>query len=488
MAKPMIRLLSDEEVRRMRAAVLGVLEEYGVEIIHDEAQAMLESHGAKVDKQTNIVRIPAALSEQCNRRLPKEFVLGGRNVEDDMVLAPDCERCYGRPASGEEYFVDPRTLEHRKINREDVKDWAILLDALENIDILGGGVYNEPGLNLNARDVRSLAISLENTSKHIFCQPYGKLNQKYMIELGIAERGSAEEFKKRPRFSNIISSVPPLQWHKNSVDLIIQCGKYGIPVKDCPMPICGAAAPVTLPGCALMTMAEHMACVVITQLFNPNTPVIFGEVTTCMDMKSGTALLNSIENAILSPMMIQVGREGFGWHVDAVGPLSDSAICDGQAMIEACFNTILASLAGPCGMMGAGNLETGNILDPMKLVIDDEIFGMVHRMLREVKVDDDTLGLDVIERVGIGSRKNYLVDEHTRKHFKTEFHKQKLFTHLSRALWDQGGRKDIYQRAQERVLQILEEHKPMTLDGAILKEIRAISERAEAKIKETTTV
>jgi trimethylamine--corrinoid protein Co-methyltransferase len=137
--------------------------------------------------------------------------------------------------------------------------------------------------------------------------------------------------------------------------------------------------------------------------------------------------------------------------------------------------------------MGAGNLETGNILDPIKLAIDDEIFGMMHRVLREVKIDNDTLGLDAIRRIGIGSGKNYLGDEHTMKHFRNVVHKQNLFTHLPRAMWEAEGRKDLYQRARERVLRILEEYKPKPLDDAIVKELRAISERAEVEIKEVTT-
>lgn len=41
MARPMLRLLSDEEVGRMKAEVIRVLEDFGVEITHGEAQKVL---------------------------------------------------------------------------------------------------------------------------------------------------------------------------------------------------------------------------------------------------------------------------------------------------------------------------------------------------------------------------------------------------------------------------------------------------------------
>ena len=51
-----------------------------------------------------------------------------------------------------------------------------------------------------------------------------------------------------------------------------------------------------------------------------------------------------------------------------------------------------------------------------ELVIADEVFGMVTRLLRGVEVDRETLAVDLIKKLGFDG--DYLFEQHTRAHVR----------------------------------------------------------------------
>lgn len=488
MGKCIMRPLSSEGVKKIRTEAIKILEDVGVKVSHEGAKKMLADAGAKVNHKTDLVLIPAGLTEKCLKKLPQRIVLGGRDPDKDIVLDSKRQDTYYRSMTGAEGYIDLRTGKYRKVTYSDVKDFALVDDALENIHIVTAPYYCDPDRNLHARDVRLLEILLENTGKHILMQPYTGKNTEYMIKLGLAERGSEEALRKRPRMTVMMSPVPPLTYHGNEIDVMLWAGRYGIPLEITSMPICGGAAPVTVAGGVLLTVAEHVAGVVIGQLANPGAPIIFAPRTCVLDMSTGSALEGSIENALISAAETQVAKEGFGWFADMYGPTSDSLCLDAQSIIERVFNTTLSAYAGADILAGGGNYEHSYTMDIVQLAIDNEIFGMTSRVLRGIEVNDDTLGLAAIRRVGAGVEGNYLTDEHTLKYFKTEYAKHKLITHTSRHMWEGEGRKDLTKRAKERVKDILKKHKPAPLPESIVKDLRTIAESAEREITETTTV
>ncbi len=487
MGQHMLRLLSDEGVRKMREEVIRILEDVGVIVNHDEALKVLEEAGAKVDRQRNLVRIPGDLFEECNKKLPQRIVIEGADSEHTVVLDSSNGNIYNRSMTGAEGYVDIRDGKYRKVVKTDVREFALVADALENIHLCTAPYYCDPDLNLNARDVVLLQILLETVRKPILMQPYGLKNTEYMVKMGIAVRGSEEELRKRPRFIVMTSPVPPLTYHSNEIDVMLCAGKYGLPLEITSMPICGAAAPVTVCGGSLLTLAEHAAGVVISQVAKPGAPIIFAPRTVCLDMSTGSALEGSAENAMISATETQVAKEAFGWFADMYGPTSDSLTHDAQCNIERTFQIIFSRCSGADILAGGGNYEHSYTMDPVQLAIDNDIFGMADRVYRDYEINDDTLGLDAIRRIGAGVERNYLIDPHTLKYFRTEHSRHKLMRHTSRENWEAEGAKDLVQRARERVDQILKEHNPQPLSDDVVRELRELSESAEKEITRMST-
>jgi len=103
------------------------------------------------------------------------------------------------------------------------------------------------------------------------------------------------------------------------------------------------------------------------------------------------------------------------------------------------------------------------------LIVTDEIIGMVKRYLSGIKVDTNTLALDVIAKVGPGG--NFLNEDHTYKNFKNEVFMPKLIDRSVYANWKKNGSKTLETRVNEKVKEILENYKPEPIPDVRLAKI-----------------
>jgi len=115
----------------------------------------------------------------------------------------------------------------------------------------------------------------------------------------------------------------------------------------------------------------------------------------------------------------------------------------------------------------AGLMETDLTVSYEKLVMDNEILGMCQRVLRGIEVDDETLATDLIIEKGPG--KDFLTEEHTVKHMRSEFFIPKLANRGKRENFKPGS--DALSRAKEFVQKIREEKRKSHLEPSIRKQI-----------------
>jgi trimethylamine--corrinoid protein Co-methyltransferase len=87
-------------------------------------------------------------------------------------------------------------------------------------------------------------------------------------------------------------------------------------------------------------------------------------------------------------------------------------------------------------------------------------------------VDDETLALDLMTQVGPGG--TFIATGHTVHHHRQELLLSKLLSREPRAVWEEDGAKDLWERANETVRRILEEHQPLPLSEEASQRIAAI--------------
>ncbi len=115
-----------------------------------------------------------------------------------------------------------------------------------------------------------------------------------------------------------------------------------------------------------------------------------------------------------------------------------------------------------------------------ELVIDDELCKAMLTSIRGVEVNDETLAVDVIKKVGPGG--HYLAQKHTMNHFMKEQFIPELIDRSSYDEWKKNGEKSLVDRAREKVKKILKEHSVPPLDKDIQKELNNIIKRAEKQL------
>ncbi len=473
---PFYRLVTEKEITEIHEASLRVLNRTGIKITHEETLSKLEEVGAQVDRRNQIVKFPRELVEEAVQKTPKSFTLAGRHPKKDVLLRQDT--IHARPTGGPDHLIDLRTDRYREITLADVAEWAVLVDALENINYVLGIYPND--VPLLTRDVRVAKVMLENTTKHIQLQPYSGINMRYIALMAEAVVGSKKQLREKPLVSIYVSSLTPLQYRHGDIEILKVCGEYGIPVMLNSSPIAGATAPVTLAGLLVLLNAEILAGNVIMQNIAPGSPVVYTIRPLVFDMSTSITAYGYAESSIAAAVAIQLAREKYGFLTDVHGPRTDSKTLDGQATLEKAFATPIVSLAGANIISGAGMLESDGAVSPTQLVIDNDLIGMTFRVLEGFKMNDERLAIPVIDAVGPGG--HFLDSEHTFRYFREEYYRAAVLNRESREIWENHGCRKIADLARNKALDMIRTHQISSLDKVIRKELDKIVLGAEKEI------
>ena len=89
------------------------------------------------------------------------------------------------------------------------------------------------------------------------------------------------------------------------------------------------------------------------------------------------------------------------------------------------------------------------------------------------------MALDAIREVAPGG--HHLGTEHTRRHFRTAFYRAELMDYGTAEQWNALGAKDAYQRANEKVKQLLASYQPPELEAAIEEALRDFMARRKSQ-------
>ena len=119
--KVALGVLAPDDVRRLHAATLEVIETVGVRFPSTRALDIWAAHGATVDRETFIVRAPGELIERAIASAPAEYTLAARDPAQDLPL--DGRHVYaGTDGCG----VEVQDLETGEIRRSALADVAAM--------------------------------------------------------------------------------------------------------------------------------------------------------------------------------------------------------------------------------------------------------------------------------------------------------------------------------------------------------------------------
>jgi trimethylamine--corrinoid protein Co-methyltransferase len=448
---------------------MKLLEDVGVLINNDKALKLLRENGVDVDFDRKIARIPQHLVKESLVKVPSSIRLHSRDGKNDRIL--DGDNVTFNPGSSALYFLDFETKEIRRPLTKDLIDLVKLTDALEHIQAQSTAlvVSDVPD---EIVDRYRLYIVLKNSTKAVITGAFsidGLYDMKRMLEV---VAGGEKELARKPMAIFDTCPSAPLKWSEITSQNLIDCARFRIPVEIIPMPQLGATGPVTLAGSLVQHNAEFLSGLTMAQLANPGTPVIYGGSPTTLDMRYGTARLGAIETMMLDCSYSQLGKY-YNLPTHAYLGLSDTKAIDAQCGFESGIAIVLGALAGINVISGPGMLNFENCQSLEKLVIDETICSMALRLVSGIKVDDETLAVDLIRDVGPGGV--YLSQKHTMKFFRREqLIPSEIVERRDLKVWKDTGSKDTAKRAREIVKKTLREHEAEPLPNDIEKDLEHV--------------
>jgi trimethylamine--corrinoid protein Co-methyltransferase len=464
--RPMVRFLSDELADRIISEAREVLCKLGVEIHNKSILSMLQEHGAKVDLSRFHVLFTEAIIDGALKTAPSTFKLFDVSGRETHNFAGN--NVYFTPGSAALNVLDYRTNRIRRPSTEDYVKYAKLVSRLDNI-ASQATAFIPADVHEKISDSYRLYLSLLFCEKPVVTGAFTIEAFEIMRDLQLAVRGTKEELSAKPL--TIFSCCPtsPLKWSEVTSQNLIDCAEYSIPVEFVAMPLSGFMAPVTLVGTLIQHTAETLSGVVISQLANPGTPMLYGGSPAIFDVRYETTPMGAVETMMIDCAYNEIGKL-LGIPTQAYISLSDAKQLDAQSGLESSMGATLAALSGINNISGPGMLDFESCQSLEKLVVDNEICGMALRMVRGIEAKEDFPSLPRFEE--LLKEKQLLISEHTLRYLKEEFHLPgPVIDRATRTRWQEEGAVSLMDRAHAQVERLIGEYVSSGLPESSRKEL-----------------
>ena len=473
----LLKVITDEEVEAIHRTSLRVLNEVGVSFPHDRMLDRLEIVGAKVDRDTRVVKFPPSLVERALRELPKDFSstpadggppvrFGDGNLKLSFDQTPD--------------IVDYMSNRKSRRGKEEILRGIAVSNALENVRLATGYCLPKDKPDV-AGDVVSFQLLWTYSNKAVANWIYSAESARAILEMAQIVAGGEDELRRQKLVTYFAEPISPLRWANNSLEIIMLLAEHECPIYLGPMVTVGGSGPVTLAGTLAMHNAEILQGLVTIYACNPKQPVIYSCHAHRLDLSRGTILYGAPEQALLAAGATQLAKR-YGLAISGNVMINDSNVPDYMSGFESAATATYALAAGWeilgfCGFGTLGVVGSGVGLSLEHAIIQDEALGYLERMVRSFEVNDETLALDVIKQVGIGG--NFFAEEHTVRHMRSEFWQDRgIFKACDYDTWVAEGAKSSLDRAHDKLNKILKGALPLepVIESGKAKELQRVTD------------
>ena len=457
--------LTPHQVEQIHETSLNILSQVGIEFRYPPALDVFKKAGAKIEGER--VYLSPQLVESQIKNAPARFTLHARNPENDVVIGGDNIAFvpgYGAP------FVTDLEKGRREGTLLDFENFVKLTSASPNQDICSGMVIEPTDVPADRRHAEMIYAALKYADKPIMGSAMGDKCARDSVHMASILFGSAEELAEKPRLIGLLTSLTPLTYDDRMLGAVMEYAKAGQPQLISSLGIAGATSPATMAGTLALQNAEVLAGLVLTQLVRPGTPVIFAGASTSAEMRSGALSIGSPEMALNTAATAQMARY-YNLPSRSGGAVSDSKSPDAQAAYESMMSLLMAQVSGINFVLhAAGILDTYNCMSYEKFIIDDEMCGLVKRIKKGFKVNNDTLGLNAIREAGPGG--HFLDKDHTLAHFRGELYQPNFSNHDDFDGWCAKGSPQSVEAANKKYQEMLESYVVPKLSADVDKDLR----------------
>jgi trimethylamine---corrinoid protein Co-methyltransferase len=212
----------------------------------------------------------------------------------------------------------------------------------------------------------------------------------------------------------------------------------------------------------VVSNAEHLAMIVLVQLLKPGQRMMIGHFSVPHEHGHRRPGFGQIGASISNAIFNQVWRT-YGLPCGNGSPSYVAAkTIDFQAGYEKGLAGLTSALSGANHLLLHFAVSAEISAHPVQAVLDDDIAGMIGRLIDGEEISEETLAVDLIGQVG-PIPGHYLNTAHTRKWWRCEQFMPKAADSLTYPEWVAQGKRTALDYGRERVAHLLATHTPEPL-------------------------
>lgn len=431
-ARPSLAVLADEQVARIHAKSLHLLATVGVRVDSARARQLLTRAAGRAASRSigdgNRVCIPPELIEWAIQVAPCSVDIYDRSGAHAFRLPGPTRFGIGVTAL---YYQDAETDEVTPFSRRDMAALVRLGGALSSYDAVStpGIIQDVPTW---AADLVSVLEMVANTTKPLVILVSDESVFPAALDLVEALHG---DLGARPFVLPYVNPITPLVINQGSVDKVWASIERGLPVIYSNYGMSGASTPITPGGSLVLLNAELLAGLVLAQLIREGAPVILGSLPACFDMR-GMGSYYSAQSYVVdiacAEMMAYYGLPHCGTSGSGVGWGPDIIAAGHQWLNH------LVSCIGKVGLVPFVGDNLGSMaISPAVIVYADEVIAQARLFAEGFALDDRSIGLDEIAKVGPGG--SFLTTGLTLERFRDATYRSKVLPNLTLERWQARG-------------------------------------------------
>ena len=469
------RVLSDDHVAHLHTSALKYLRDEGMRILFAEARDIFADAGAVVDDQM-MVRLDPAMVEDALASAPSEFTIHAPNSDRDLHIGGN--NIVLLPVAGPPFVSD---LERGRRSGT-FADYENFVRLAQSFDVMAATAPSVEAADI-ALDLRHLhtnraAMTLSDKVPNVYARGRRRVRDgldMVKIRLGIE---TDEELATKARTWLNINTNSPRQLDVPMAMAIIDFARAGQATIMTPFTLAGAMAPVTLAGALVLQHMEAITAITLAQLIRPGAPVVYGAVTSNVDMRSGSPAFGTPEALKSTLASGQLARHiGVPWR--SSGSSTSNAV-DAQAGYETTLNTLAAVMGASNWIMHAAGWQEGGLTASYeKFITDIEMCQMLAESFTPLAMGDAELALDAISDVGPGG--HFFGTPHTLERYEQAFYQPIVFSRTNFEQWSEEGSRTTDQRATDIWKATLAGFEPPEVDSAVLAALDEFVERRTAE-------
>ena len=462
-----MKTITTEQQQAVHELACEILGRTGMRFSLPEARKIFSEHGFKTDG--NNVLFSKLQVEKALETVPCEFDVIAPNANrkihvggDSRVYSSSCSSVRIQDVDG---TIRPATGDDYEKTLKLIQDIDVITNCFEYV--VPQDMPQEHHLLFN------LCAQMHTIDKPLSCQHTLGIP---MLEIYYGTKADKMRESAQNGLAYGISYVNPLSplaMSDYEVDKLIHFCRAGIAVAIAPMALCGMSAPCTLEGLIVQQAAEILAGVVLSQLVCEGAPVLYGCLGATTNMRNMFTPVGAPESRILEHTAAQMARF-YKIPSRTLTGMTDANEIDYQCGAESMLNFLVTARSGIHVQTGIGSYANWMIASYEKLILDSECAAYVNRLLRPLDFADDRAGASLIEKVG--PQGSYIMEEHTIKHFRTEFLETKIFDRQPYDKYIADGRHEVKEKTFKKIDEMIANYKRPYVEEETKRQIKKYCE------------